>query len=715
VWILVLILGLLVPGCDRNERDGTERPVPQAPPQPAEITSAGSPNLLLITMDTTRADALGAYGQRWDTSPHIDRLAETGVLFEYATTSSPETLPSHATIFTGTWPYVHGVRANAGYVLSDRNVTLAEVLRGRGYRTGAEVAAPVLRRETQVTQGFEHYRGAESLGVELKRVRFTQGVVHEQTKPMRTGADITNRGIEFLRRHRDEKFFLWVHYFDPHDPYSAPPGFNQKIPASRYHAEVASADFQIGRLIEALEQLGLRETTLVVLTADHGEGLGEHGEPSHSYFVYDSTMHVPLILWGLSRLAAGVRVSSPVRSVDIAPTVLDLLGLRPLAGVQGVSLAPLLSGGATDLLLTGYGEATRFLATFGLPPLRFVREGRWKYIHKVNSELYDMIADPKEQRNLVASRPEVAERLRARLEEMLREAPPQWDDAQAATDAQTAAELVALGYVHESLAPALDDELASLALSGADPATKIGATKAISEAIGLMHREEYAKALAHLEPVKERNPETPYVLGLVSQALLGLGRSEEAIAGLRRLLELEPANVRKGSDLVAVLAELGRPEEALEVLDGLLVHASCDERLRLQQKDLLYGLRRYGMLLDGLADGAARCPDLRAHLNNYAWALATVPDAELRDGVKALQLIRSALARLEEPDPGYVDTLTAALAESGDFEGAIRTQSELLQRMRSAGAPAEVLEVLGEHLDAYRVYRAVRDPAPEDS
>ena len=642
----------------------------------------GAPNLVLITLDTTRADALGTYGQIRKTSPNLDRLAAGGVLFEQVTTSNPETLPSHATIFTGKWPFTHGVRANSGYVLSEQNVTLAEILRSRGYRTGAEVAAMVLRRESLITQGFDHYRGADSPGVRLKEVKYTRGQQRTVTKPMRIGADITSGGIEFLRRNRNREFFLWLHYFDAHDPYSAPVPFSSMFPDSPYHAEVASADHQMGLVIEELDRLELRDETLIVVTADHGEGLYEHDEPSHSYFVYDTTMHVPLVLAGLRSLPAGLRVSSPVRTVDIVPTVLDLMGLPAPDETQGVSLRPLVSGRKTDLSLTGYGESTRFLTTFGLTPLRFIRQGRWKYIHKVNPELYDIVADPAERTNLMTRHPDVAERLLADLREMLRRAPPKPDDAESAVDAATAAQLAALGYVAHSPAPDLGAG-ESLELSGRDPVSTIRDTELISVAMGLIQREEFGEALKRLEQIEDRYPDSRFILDLAASTLQGLERYDEAAAARRRILELDP----------------------------------CDEQAR---DKLSFDLRergRYDELLAVLGRGAAECPDSLPNLNNYAWALATLPGAELRDGAKAVRIIRSALAQRGERDPAYLDTLAAALAETGDFDEAVRIESEALQRLRAAGAPGELLAELEAHLESYRAHSPVRAPAsgPNDS
>ncbi|MFT5444824.1 MAG: arylsulfatase A-like enzyme, partial [Myxococcota bacterium] len=383
---------------------------------PADVAKTAAatrmPNLVIITLDTTRADALSAYGQSRKTSPAFDRMAEEGVLFNAAMASSPETLPSHATIFTGKQPFGHGVRGNGGYVLANEHLTIAEAMKAEGYATGAEIAAVVMQESTQIGQGFSTFRDTSSEGVKLQAVfRERDGEVKAEVLLVRAAADITDSGIEFVRDHRDEKFFIWLHYFNAHAPYSAAEPFSSQFPDSLYHAEVATQDFEMGRFVDELRNLGLADNTLVVVAADHGEGLLEHDERTHSYFLYDSTMRVPLLFWGLDALPKGKRIDSLVRNVDIAPTALDLLGLYPLDNTDGVTLGPLLDGTSADLKLTAYGEANRMASTFKMSPLRFVREGKWKYIHKVNPELYDMSADPGELSNLYEAEPDVAARL----------------------------------------------------------------------------------------------------------------------------------------------------------------------------------------------------------------------------------------------------------------------------------------------------------------
>jgi arylsulfatase A-like enzyme len=661
---ILLCLGLAL-GC------GSEAPEPRTD---AHATGHDAPtpsatarrNLILVTIDTTRADAIGAYGQSRPTTPTLDALADQGVLFEQVVSSNPETLPSHATLFTGKWPFSHGVRANAGHVLADRHETLAERLRDAGYHTRAEVAAPVLGGATRITQGFDVVRDPDSEGVRLERMRQDDGI---RTLPVRTGSDVGASAREFLHRTRARPFFLWLHFFDPHDPYDPPARFARKIPDSAYHAEVAAADAEVGRVLESLERRGLADDTYVVVTSDHGEGLGDHGEATHSYFIFEATMRVPLLLAGPD-LPAGVRIDAPVRTIDVLPTLLELLGVERPPDVDGDSLAGAIRGEPTPTR-TIYGEATRLNATLDLPTLRFLREGSWKYIHKVNPELYDLSADPGETNDLARRRPEVAERLRGKLGSLLAQAPAT-RDATADIDAETAARLAALGYAEQAPAPDPHDPLR---LWGDDPAHMADEVRLLSEAPDLLRRELWAEARKRLETLHRRYPDSPYVLQMLAESLVGLGS-----------------------------------DEATGVLEDLLTHAPCNE-VGLNELGRLYrAAQRYQALERILSRGVEHCPDLFENLNNYAWALATLPVPELRDGTKAIALLEPALAALPEVNPMALDTLAAAHAEAGAFETAIEVQTRALERVRASGGPDEAIAMLEQHLEEFRAGRPIREP-----
>ena len=670
---LPLFLGL---SCGDQEPGTSPDPLKIAVPKPAPRPRPEKLNLILITLDTLRADALGIYGQERKPSPHIDQLGREGVVFDHAMTTNPETLPSHASILTGQWPHHHGVRANAGFILPEAEITLAEILKAAGYRTAAEIAAPVLRKETRITQGFTHQRGALSRNVTLKSVP-TQ---HDSEKPLtRDGADITNRALEFMQRYGKDPFFLWLHYFDPHNPYYAPEAFRKKFKGSPYHAEVAYVDEQIGRLLEGLKRLSLDQDTVIVLTADHGEGLDDHGEPTHSYFVYDSTMRVPLILWAPDRLPGGNRISSLARTIDILPTVLELLGIPAPDELDGQSLLRMMKGAPDSQDRPAYGEATRFAATFNLPTLRYLSRGDWKYIHKTNPELYNVKEDPDELTNLANQHPDRVSQMRDELEALLTDQPNADTSAQAEIDSQIAAELIALGYVAH--APRMDIEAGEspLDLYGADPNSMVESAEGVAWAQGYLRRDKAQEALNLLEPIRLKAPESTQVLLLTARALSRLERQEEAIQTFGELLDLEPCEYKSRSELGVLLRDQGRYPDFVALLE----------------------------------DGAKACPLDKANRNDLAWLLATSSDETIRNGERAVAIMEDMLANDPRPtQAAYLDTFSVALATQGDFKRAEAVSRESLRLLEAANAAPEILDEVRGHLTSIRQGTPIRASAP---
>ncbi len=403
----------------------------------------GPANVLVITLDTLRADRVGSYGHAAARTPVLDALAARGARFAAATTTTPLTLPAHTSLFTGTWPTTHGVRDNTGFYVDDAVTTLAEVLKGRGYRTGGFVGAFVLDARWGIAQGFDHYFDdfdlSEDVGPGLDAIQ-------------RPGADVVDAATTWLKQPGTAPFFAWVHLYDAHTPYAAPAAFARQFPDTRdgaYDAEVAYADSQVGRLLAALDADGRLDNTIVVLLADHGEQLGEHREQSHGFFVYDASVQVPLIIAG-----PGVTtrvVPDQVRIIDVMPTVLDLAGIEVPAAVQGASLRPALDGQRQTLLAFSESWYPRF--HYGWSELRAVRDGRYKFIQAPRRELYDVAADPGELNNLAPTEAARADT----LERALRALVAQTTRAEASkgpqpVDAAAEQRLRALGYVGSSSA-----------------------------------------------------------------------------------------------------------------------------------------------------------------------------------------------------------------------------------------------------------------------
>ena len=388
--------------------------------------------LLIITLDTTRADRLSPYGFMNVTLPHLERLAREGVVFDQATSVAPLTLPAHTTLFTGLLPPHHGVRDNGDASLEDSATTLAEILAARGFRTAGFVGSVVLDPERGLKQGFEVYKGVGAAG---------RGTV--ETRQRRADV-VMNDAIGWLDTVGESRFFLWTHLYDAHRPYDPPEPYRTTYGHNLYVGEIAFADAQIGRLLEALEQRQLLDRTIVMVTADHGESLGEHGERDHGIFVYEGVLRVPLVIRAPG-LGAG-RVNDVVRLTDLMPTALDLLGV-PAPPADGTSLVDLMRGRRHDLNLEAYSESL-YPERLGWSRLHALRSGRFKLIDAPRPELYDLEDDPFEERNIYDGRPTVAKPMAARLASMAATlTAPGASDQRIEATPELRAQLGALGYV----------------------------------------------------------------------------------------------------------------------------------------------------------------------------------------------------------------------------------------------------------------------------
>ena len=396
--VLGIVVGLaLAPGCRKSEIASTNPPVREA-------------NIVLITLDTTRADHLGCYAPsaaKAPKTPHLDALAARGTRFANATAQVPLTLPSHASIMTGAYPIVHGVRDMEGFVLDPAHPTLASIAQAHGFSTAAVVGARVLAKTFGLSHGFGHYDDDMSGRPEDAQAG---SVVAERRAEV-----VTQRALDWLKQNGEKKFFLWVHYFDPHAPYDPPEPYKRAYAGDPYSGEIAYMDQEAGRLLQGLQQMGLENHTLVAVLGDHGESLGEHGEMTHGVFLYDSTMHVPLILAGPG-VPRGKVIAGQVRSIDVMPTLLAFLNLEPGQEAQGVSLWPQISQD-TPLHVTGYsyGETLYPRTYMGWSELRAMRTDAWKLVLAPRPELYNLEHDPGESHNLYKDSPADADRLRKQL------------------------------------------------------------------------------------------------------------------------------------------------------------------------------------------------------------------------------------------------------------------------------------------------------------
>jgi arylsulfatase A-like enzyme len=362
-------------------------------------------HVILISIDTCRTDHMGCYGYSRNTTPNIDAFAGDSIVFNHTITPVPLTLPAHSSMMTGTTPLYHNVHDNTGYRLDESNTTLAEILKENGFSTEAVIASYVLDKQGGLDQGFDIYDD------NLKGVRST-GMVTENE---RNASEVTVRGLEWIERNHSKKSFLFLHYYDPHWPWEAPEQFRytsgiRVTPKDQYDAELAYTDYYIGKLINKLKQKGIYDSSLIIITSDHGESIGDHGESTHGFFVYHSTVHVPLII-KIPGLSGSARINEVTGLIDIVPTVCSILGINPPSAVQGEDLTAFLGkqkpAKPERYLYSESWEPVKF----GCARLQAITTNRHKYIQTVRSELYDLAIDPREKRDLIKRDPDLANKL----------------------------------------------------------------------------------------------------------------------------------------------------------------------------------------------------------------------------------------------------------------------------------------------------------------
>ncbi|MCJ7485476.1 MAG: sulfatase-like hydrolase/transferase [Candidatus Aminicenantes bacterium] len=516
----------------------------------------GKSNLLVITIDTLRADRVGAYGNKGARTPAMDGLARRGVLFSRTFSHVPLTLPSHCTLFTGFLPLTHGVRDN-GERLRSTPVTLAEIARGQGYATAAIVGAFPLDSRFGLDRGFDTYDDFYGSRNRVQDMAFVE----------RRAAEVNRKAEEWIRAHNREPFFVWVHYFDPHAPYDPPPPFDREFAGREYDGEIAYADECLGKLLAVLRDSGRADDTMVVLTSDHGEGLGAHEEKTHGIFIYDPTLHVPLIIAGPGPLPRGRIVDAQVGLADILPTVLDLMGWPLQKDLPGRSLVPMMTrqgAGREDFERALYIESMAPLLGRNWAPLRGVRTSEWKYIDAPTAELYDLKADPGEAVNIHDSRPEIVRRFRGEMEAIIKQqpAPPFETAPNPHVDREARQKLQSLGYLSHGVAPATTPR--------PDPKTMIGLDNLLSDAVNASETGRLEEAAAIYKDILRRQPD--YIIGYDYAAynLTKMGRGGEAV----RLLEDAVGRGLGTDQLLAHLGlyyqEAGRLDESIRTLEKAL-------------------------------------------------------------------------------------------------------------------------------------------------
>ena len=546
-------------------------------------------NVVVITIDTLRPDHLHCYGYDKIETPALDQIAQRGVLFEQGVTQTPLTPPSHASIFTGLNPPTHKVRDTGGFVLSPSTPTLASLLKEKGWDTAAFISSAVLKKRFGFDHGFEVYDDR------MPRPGNAQEFLEDAE---RRAGDTVDLAVKWLDGRSDKPFFLWVHLYDPHAPYAAPSPFREQYKDRPYDGEIAYTDREIGRLMETVKRKSPAEKTLVAVLSDHGESLGEHGEYSHGVFLYDSTLRIAFLLAGPG-VPPGLRVPQQARTIDLLPTILELMGAPAPAAVEGASLVPLFHGKDAGTAIS-YAETLYPKINLGWAELRGIRTNQWKYIRAPRPELYDLNRDPLESKNVLAEHPSEVRMLEARLDAASHSAKSEKVET-TPMDERTLEQLKSLGYTSGFTSRSYD-----LNGQGADPKDRVAILKLMDAAekpgsgLSAGQRIESLQQAVRLDP---SNPLLYYTLGAklekagrydealklyraalqnsidkghgrlhsrVGDLLVHLGKKAEAIPEYEQSVQMNPSDVATQANLATAYLEQGRQADAERVLKGIL-------------------------------------------------------------------------------------------------------------------------------------------------
>lgn len=639
--------------------------------------------VILISVDTLRADHLSCYKSGQQKTPHIDSLAKNGTLFSEISSPYPLTLPSHVALFTSTYPFENGVEDN-GIPLHAGAVTLATVLKAAGYRTGAFVGSFILDQRFGLNRGFDVYDGP----FDLRRETATGAA--ELKRP---GANVAEAAMHWLDRNSAAPFFLFLHLYDLHAPYDLPADPSQRHGETGYRAELAYVDRVLGDFVAYLNRRGLFEKSLIVFTSDHGEGLGEHVESTHGYFVYQSTLHVPLIFhWpaGARRIKED-RVDEPASLLDVAPTILDAIGASRPGAMRGHSLiAP---AGTREI----YSESRYARDHFGCAVLRSMRVGRYKYIEAPKPELYDLAGDPNELENLYSREGSKAKALAEKIAAVRASAPA--GHTGKAPGSETAAALRSLGYLSGSTR-------SSRVASTVDPKDRAKDFEQYLGALGLAARGELAASDAVLEKLRGRMPEVAEIrisLGLNQQRL---GEFAQAAREFKFVAERAPSNAQAHFELGLCYFRLRQPNDAAREFKAALAiepwYSRADEALAevyLQANDPAQARAHLKHLLS---------VDPHSYSGHYNLGVLAAMEKNWNE---AQQQVLAAL----RTDPGSAEahnTLGGIYLERGDlerarrqFEEAVRLENNLASAHYNLGM---ILQKQGKNAEAEREFRAAQ-------
>ena len=668
VFALVLSCSV-VSGCGQPPRGDAPLRFPNAP-------------IVLVSIDTLRADHLPLYGYRSGSTPTLDRLGRDAVVFDNAYSQVPLTLPSHASLLTGRLPLHHGVRDNIGYAVAADERTLAVRLKTAGYATGGAVSAFVLRRQTGIARGFDAFDDALTIAGSGESLSETQ----------RDGAQTVEALGRWLDEHAAQPMFAFLHLYEPHAPYAPPPSHALESP---YDGEIAYADELVGRFFDRLSTRGLFDRAIIVVVSDHGEGLGEHGEAEHGLFLYREALRVPLIVRLPGGVGGGRRISASVALTDVAPTLLDLVGAAT-DGMDGVSLGAALGSGRLDDR-TVYSETLYPRLHFGWSDLASAVDGRYHFVRAPRAELYDTAADPRERTNLAAERTSTMTALGGWLD---RTTAGSVVAAPVAADAEARERLRALGYTTSSAPPSQDGGVR------ADPKDKVAAYESLRRAQRLAADGRDADVVTALAPLLASDADMLDGWELKAKSLVKLGRTSDAIAAFGRVLAIDPLKPETHLALARIFAlehdpararqhaELAArrdPATGYEVLAELMLDENkVAEAATFAQRSLDADRSRYvsEFVLGVAAQRAGRCDEAIAAFRRAIERKRAEPSAVVRN-------LHAGLADCLARTGHEAEAEQEFKAELAEIPSSPEGRVGLATLYRSQGRDAEARTVLG--------------------
>jgi len=510
-------------------------------------------NVLLVTLDTTRADRIGCYGYEKAKTPNLDFLALNGVRFSDVFCQVPLTLPSHCSIFTGNYPIYHQVHNNGSYYLSRSHLTLAEILKERGYKTAAFVSSFSVDSRFGLDQGFDTYDD-----------KFQEDEVIKHFRSERRADKVFFSFSKWLDKNNKKKFLCWVHFFDPHLPYNPPSPYREEFLSSPYDGEIAYMDFYIGKIIEKLKEKNILDKTLIILAGDHGESLGEKGEHDHGIFIYNATLKVPLIFYGKKNLPQGVVVESRVRLIDIVPTILEMLNISTNKVIQGISLLPYIEGRKKNDL-PSYIESYYPRENYGWSALIGLVDREWKYIQAPKEELYNIIRDPGEKRNVINKEKKVSKRMKEKLRRLIKDYSSQIKASKKKLTSREQEKLRALGYLGTGLSENISND------NLPDPKDKIDELHIVFQAKKSEFERNYQKAIESYNKIISLEPRMPMNYYYLAIIYMKMSKYEKASQVLKKGIENIPHPYILLSRLGIIYVKLGKLKEALEANQAALM------------------------------------------------------------------------------------------------------------------------------------------------